>query len=199
MERMNNFKKEISQEELNAMTTVSFDGSIWVVEDPSAMDEIMDRLINWDVIGFDTETRPTFRKGKMNKVSLLQLSVDHEVYLIRIRKTGFPDKLKEIFENPEIVKTGVAIRDDIKKLNELRPFKAEGFVELQDYSCHFGIESNSLRKLAAIVLGFRISKSQQTSNWEAPRLDDSQIKYAAMDAWASREIYLKLRNSAIVK
>jgi ribonuclease D len=141
------------------------------------------------VIGFDTETKPSFKKGVTNKVALLQLSTRNTAYLFRINQIGLPREIVAILADKDILKPGVAIRDDIKGLQELVNFKPSGFVELQDEAKDMGIQNFSLKKLTAIACGFRISKGQQLSNWEAAELTEAQQLYAATDAWAALVIF----------
>ena len=145
-----------------------------------------------DVVGFDTETRPSFKKGQSYKVALIQLAIPDKVFLIRLHDTGLADELVSLFQNSNIMKAGVAIRDDIKFLQKLKAFEPAGFVELATLSKASGLQVESVKKLAGLLLGFRISKSAQTSNWEAATLTEKQLEYAATDAWVCLEIYRKL-------
>lgn len=188
------FKESITKEELTDLPLRWFEGEIQIIEDYDQVDEIADFLASQKVIGFDTETRPAFKKGVFNKVALLQLSTTDKAFLLRVNKIGVPSPILKILSNPGIVKPGVAIRDDVKGLQAISMFKPKGFIELQDHAKEMGIQNFSLKKLAAIVLGFRISKSQQLSNWEALTLTDAQKIYAATDAWTALEIYKTLFN-----
>jgi len=145
-----------------------------------------------DIVGFDTETRPSFKRGQVFKVALLQLAVPNKVFLIRLHHTGLPKEITSIFENPDIIKAGVAIHDDIKSLQKLSKFNPASFVELATLARTSGLQVESVKKLAGLLLGIRISKSAQTSNWEAPTLTEKQIDYSATDAWVCLEIYSKL-------
>lgn len=185
-------KKSISKEELNSLPIKSFEGKIVVIDNIKDVDKYSQYLNNQTVLGFDTETRPTFKKGKRNKVALLQLSTNDVAFIFRLNSIGLPLALVDILKNNEIIKSGVAIRDDILALRNIVNFKPAGFVELQKKAKELGIENFGLKKLAGLVLGFRISKAQQTSNWEAEKLTNAQIKYAATDAWVSLNIYLRL-------
>lgn len=189
------FKESITKEELTELPLKWFSGDIYVIDKPGQVDEVAEYLSAQQVIGFDTETRPSFKKGVVNKVSLLQLATLNDAFLIRVNKVGLPASLREILANPKIIKPGVAIRDDIKGLQELAQFNPGGFVELQDYAKDLGIQNFSLKKLTAIVLGFRISKSQQLSNWEADHLTEAQQIYAATDAWTALKIYQHFPNN----
>ena len=144
------------------------------------------------LLGCDTETRPNFKKGQRNRVALLQLSDGKQCFLFRLNMIGLPVEVASILQRTDIKKVGAAIRDDITALQKLTPFIPNGFVDIQKMMDAYGIEAKSLKKMSAIVLNFRISKSQQLSNWESPVLTHAQQLYAATDAWVSREIYLKL-------
>jgi ribonuclease D len=152
-------------------------------------------LRNFEVLGFDTETKPSFSRGESHKVALLQLASEERVFLILVKKVGLPDSIRQLMTDPDHLKVGVAIRDDLKALQKIRSFRQEGFIELQEMAVRNGIRDFSLKKLCAIVLGVRISKAQQTSNWEAEVLSDQQLVYAATDAWMSLKIFEKLNNA----
>ncbi len=184
--------KYISKEELNELPVESFGGEIIVVDYQRDLHKILPYLKKQKVLGFDTETRPTFKKGERNEVALLQLSTEKSAFLFRLNKMGFPEDLVKILADPEIIKVGVAINDDIKDLKRRAKFKPGGFVEIQEKVKDFEIENFGLKKLSGLLLGFRISKAQQTSNWEADVLTEAQIRYAATDAWVSLEIYYRL-------
>ena len=189
------FRESITKEELSELPLKQFYGDIVLVESPQMARIAADYLKNFPVLGFDTETKPSFSKGENHSVALLQLSTEERAFLIRTQKVGLPDSIRHILSDPSRLKTGVAIRDDLKGLQKIKPFKPAGFVELQDIALKLGIKDFSLKKLSAIVLGYRISKSQQISNWEADDLSDQQLVYAATDAYVSLKIYEKLRNS----
>jgi ribonuclease D len=186
------FKESISKEELYNFPLRHFEGDILVVDSRRQIKDVARMLATSPVLGFDTETRPSFRKGKFNKVALLQLSTPDRAFLIRVNKVGLPSEIREILSDDRIIKPGVAIHDDIKALRNMKKFDPDGFVDLQDHVRDFGIQNFSLKKLSAIVLGFRISKSQQLSNWEAPVLTEAQKVYAATDAWVALMIYRHL-------
>jgi ribonuclease D len=183
------FKESISKEELTDLPLKWFEGEIVLVDTGEMVKYATDILSRHSIIGFDTETRPSFKKGAGNKVSLLQLSTNNQAFLFRINKIGLPDAILKILANPKIKKPGVAIRDDIKALQEIKKFRPGGFIELQDFAKDLGIQNFSLKKLTAIVLGFRISKTQQLSNWEADSLTEAQEIYAATDAWTALKIF----------
>ena len=186
------FKTTISRDEINVLPIATYPNNIILLEADHQVQDAVRHLRNLDVIGFDTETRPSFKKGRKNKIALLQLAGNEMVWILRVNLLGLPDEIIDILSNPEITKVGVAIRDDLKGLQEYKKFNPEGFVDLADYTNKFSIKDNGLRKLAAIILGVKISKSQQISNWEQHILTDKQKQYAAIDAWACLEIYKEL-------
>jgi ribonuclease D len=192
-ERMSReFKQNISIEEIRELELKWFEGEIVVVDDISKFRSVIPRLKRSDILGFDTETRPSFKKGKKNKVSLIQLADKDLACLFRINKIGLPQELLKILTDRNVIKAGVAIHDDIKILKHVSRFEPEGFIDLQGFVKDYGIECSGLKKLTAIVLGYRISKSQQVTDWEAASLTEAQQIYAATDAWVCREIYNSL-------
>ncbi|MEZ5000075.1 MAG: 3'-5' exonuclease [Bacteroidales bacterium] len=192
---MMRFKEDISKEEIAGYEVMAFDGKIVCIDSPDQVDEAMNYLWNSSYVGFDTETKPSFRKGENNRVSLLQLSVDGHAFLFRLNRVGLPDKLARFLSSESVIKVGVAIRDDIKALRQLNNFEPGGFIDLQEMVRDYGILSSGLKKLSAIVLGHSISKRQQVSNWENESLTQAQQVYAATDAWVCMKIYEKLLNS----
>lgn len=191
------FKNEISKEEVNELPKAVFNGDIFVVSTEVELQKHLPRLIKDNIIGFDTETKPTFKKGQLNGIALLQLATPDIALLIKVKEVGLPVDLIKVLESPRILKIGAAIRDDNRGLQKLVRFTPAGFIDLQSIVSDFGIDSLSVRNLAAIVLGQKVSKSQQLSNWDAPVYTDAQQQYAAIDAWVCREIYLKLLKNRI--
>ena len=191
----NKYQENISVEELSECELSWFKGEIVLVDELKTFYEVFPRLLGEKLLGFDTETRPTFKKGKKNKVSLIQLSTDSLACLFRINKLGLPDELISLLSDPGVIKAGVAVHDDIRFLKGVKKFEPSGFVDLQSFVKDFGIQSSGLKKLSAIVLGFRISKRQQVTDWEAIQLTEAQEIYAATDAWVCHQIYSKLTHS----
>jgi ribonuclease D len=188
------YKENITVEELAQHELSWFKGEIVLVDNLRIFYEVFPRLLRSDLLGFDTETRPTFKKGKKNSVSLIQLSTGDLACLFRINKIGIPNELTDLLSDPSIIKAGVAVHDDIRFLKGIRKFSPDGFIDLQTLVKDFGIQSSGLKKLAAIILGFRISKRQQVTDWEAEKLTEAQQIYAATDAWVCYQIYEKLVN-----
>ncbi|MCK9327198.1 MAG: 3'-5' exonuclease domain-containing protein 2 [Bacteroidales bacterium] len=189
------FASQIDSEELKSLPLKAFEGDTYIIDNLQDARAAVKRLSQERVLGFDTETKPSFKKGENNPVSMLQLATEKEAWLFRLNRIGQVPDLLTICADPSILKIGAAIRDDIRLIRKLMSGKPEGFIDLQELVPKYGIQNFGLRKLAAIVLGFRISKSQQLSNWDAEVLSESQIRYAATDAWVSLAIYLKLISS----
>ena len=188
-------KLSITSEELNLLPLKTFAGKVNVITEPDKLSKVRAEIEKYEQVGFDTETRPSFKRGQIYKVALLQLAIPDKVFLIRLHHTGLPEDIISIFENPTIFKAGVAIHDDIKSLQKMNKFTPASFVELATLARTSGLQVESVKKPAGLLLGIRISKSAQTSNWEAPTLTEKQIDYAATDAWVCLEIYSKLLNA----
>ncbi len=188
----NKYPESITSEDIEKCDLSWFKGEIVVVEDIGTFRNNFPRLLGSDVLGFDTETRPSFRKGRKNKVSLVQLANENLACLIRVNKIGFPPELADLLANPDVIKAGVAVHDDLRFLRSVKKFSPGGFIDLQKFVKDFGIQCSGLKKLTAIILGFRISKRQQVTNWEADQLTEAQQVYAATDAWVCHQIYRKL-------
>jgi len=188
------FKISIQSEEIEKMPLGSFPGEIHVIEKNGfEFLKAVAYLRSQKVIGFDTETRPVFAPGQHhNHVALLQLSGPRKAYLFRVGRMGMPKLLCRLMGNPHVLKIGAAVHDDVRGLQYYQKFPEQGFVDLQKIAYEWGIRDKSVKKLAANVLGLRISKSQQLSNWEAEELSPAQQMYAATDAWVCREMYLHL-------
>jgi ribonuclease D len=190
----NKYQENITVEELAEYELSWFKGEIVLVDDLATFHKVFPRLLGSDLLGFDTETKPTFKKGRKNSVSLIQLSTENLACLFRINKIGIPDEMVRLLSDTSVIKAGVAVHDDIRFLKGVKKFSPGGFTDLQNFVKDFGIQSSGLKKLAAIVLGFRISKRQQVTDWEADTLTEAQMIYAATDAWVCYQIYRKLVN-----
>ncbi|EOZ99296.1 hypothetical protein A33Q_0674 [Indibacter alkaliphilus LW1] len=186
--------KKISKEEVNQLPLGQFEGEIILVETEEQIHEAAQELNRHTLIGFDTETRPSFRKGVQYQVSLLQLSTAEVAFLFRLHQIGLPSSIKAILENPKIVKIGAAVLDDLRGLKKISiGFQPKSFFDLNAELKKVGFHNVGVRNLSAMVLDIRISKSEQVSNWEAPELTDKQKVYAATDAWVCLEVYKKLQ------
>ena len=190
------FAKTISNEEVAVLPAAEFGGEIIVVDDDASLDEAVEYLRRQPVLGFDTETRPSFTKHVVNRVALLQLSTRERCDLIRLCCLKNTAKALSLLEDGRITKIGAAVKCDAVSLSRLRRFTPAGFIDLQQEVESVGIENKSLRKMAAIVLGKRVSKAQRLSNWEASSLTRQQQLYAATDAWICLKIYDALKKGA---
>ena len=188
MTTVNNFIDKISNEQTALLPAVEFRGEIRIVEHERDIAAACKTLAEQPVIGFDTETRPSFRPGVTFRVSLLQLSTPTVCYLFRLNKIPLAKPILQLLEDRRILKIGADVAGDLRSLRQIRHFRDGGFVDLQGIAPEWGIGEKSLRKLSAIVLGRRVSKAQRLSNWEAATLTDKQQLYAATDAWVCTRI-----------
>lgn len=182
-------KISIPKQSLAALPAAKYEGNIYMVDDPAKIETAIAALRGSDIIGFDTETRPSFKKGQSHSVALLQLSTRSVCYLFRLNKIGMPEAVKALLEDPNVKKIGLSTHDDFFNLRKICDLNPDGFVELQDYVKNWDISDSSLSKIYAILFGKRISKSQRLTNWEAEELTEPQQAYAAFDAMACIEIY----------
>lgn len=188
----------IDKQDVNQMPLVNFPGRIHVIDAISQVKSAVAALRTSPVAGFDTETRPSFKRGERHSVALLQLSTESDAFLIRLNKTGIPAPLKRYLEDPDIIKIGLSTTDDFHQLTRLCAIRPAGFIEIQQLVKQFSISDMSLQKIYAILFEQKISKGQQLTNWESPTLTDAQQRYAAIDAWACLRIYQYLSSGAFV-
>lgn len=192
------FQPTIDNDTVAALPAARFPGRIVIVDREEQVDAACEELLRHRVIGFDTETRPSFRAGVSYKVALLQLSTEDTCYLFRLSHIRLSNRILKILGSRQILKIGADVAGDIRSLHALRLFHADGFIDLQREASRWGIEEKSLRKLSAIVLGKRVSKAQRLSNWEAEILTEQQREYAATDAWVCVQILSALERSGKV-
>jgi ribonuclease D len=189
------FESNITPEVIEKLPLVQFKGKIVLVDTLAGAHKALSYMHDIRLLGFDTESKPSFKKGQYNKISLLQLATNDTSFIFRLNKIGLINELVRLLSDKKIIKVGLSVKDDLRELHKLRYFQPEGFIDLQNYVEKFGIKDKSLKKLAALVTGIRISKSQQRSNWENVKLTDAQLSYAATDAWICYEIYLRLKEA----
>jgi ribonuclease D len=187
---MKQIKDKITKAEIAAMPKVEFPGRIYVIYTEADTDKAVAYLMNQQIVGVDTETRPSFKRGQTHKVALMQISTQDTCFLFRLNKIGMPESLQKFLVS-DTLKIGLSLKDDFQVIRRRKDVHAEegNWIELQDYVSRFGIEDRSLQKLYANLFGEKISKSQRLSNWEAESLTEAQMKYAATDAWACVQIY----------
>lgn len=185
---------ELDKEAVLALPIRSYEGPIHFVDFDAAAADACALLRREEVLGFDTETKPCFDRGGSNPTALIQIASSAGVWLFSLPRIAERAPLAELLSDPEVLKVGAAIGDDVKKLQEVLPFEPSGFMELATMARSLGFKAAGLRNLAGNLLGFRISKGAKTSNWERWPLSGAQVRYAATDAWVSRELYFKLRD-----
>jgi len=186
-----NTLKSISNEEIRELPGGKYKGEVVLLKNKNEAEKAIEEIRSCQVLGMDTETKPAFRKGVFNPVALVQIATDKKVYLFRVLKTGPLPGLAKLLEDKSTVKVGIAIGDDLKDLKKEIPFRENNVVDLNIMAQQNGFVSIGAKKLSALVLGIRISKGQQVSNWENKELSRAQIDYAATDAWLCREIYIR--------
>jgi ribonuclease D len=188
---------KLGRDEINALPLFHYGGRITLVRTPEELAAAVKRMSRESVLGFDTETQPCFRKGKTHAPTLVQLAGSNEVVLFHLKWQPLNQRLVSLFENPSIVKSGVAVHDDMRFLARVTPFIPRSVVDLGEIARRNNIENRGLRGLAAAFLGLRISKGEQCSNWGNRELSPRQIRYAATDAWASRAAYISMREAGL--
>ena len=189
------WKTSIPKAELALLPAEVFTGNITVVSDEASAEAAASVLSKAELIGFDTETRPSFRRGEHHNVALLQLSTPEECFLFRLNVIGLPDSIRAILEDDKLMKIGLSIKDDFISLNRKFQFEPRNFVDLQTFVKEFGIADNSLSRIYGILFDKRISKGQRLTNWEAAELTRHQHEYAALDALACITIDRHLRDN----
>lgn len=196
----NMYQPTITNEEINEMPVGHFPGRVLVVDSEETMREAEAILRGETLVGYDTETRPSFQKGLKYGMSLVQISTADTALLFRVKLVPLSETIRAMLSSPDVIKVGAALRDDIRGMRQVAEFRPAGFVDLQAVVKRWGIEELSVKKMAAIILGIKVSKAQRLTNWEAVRLTEPQQDYAAMDAWVCREMYLRLQadNAALL-
>ncbi len=189
------FQSEMTKEEVAGLELIQYEGPISVIDSMRSFEHEIDPIANHSILGFDTETRPSFKKGQVYPTSMIQLASFDQAWLVRVSRIGYPKQLQDLLSREHTIKVGSGLNDDLRKLRSDFQFEPGGFLDLQRYVEAFHIQEKGLKKLSGIVLGRRISKSQQVSNWDADNLTETQLRYAATDAWICLKIYNSLRNS----
>lgn len=185
-------KEAFDKKDIGALPQASFDGRIIIIQSEVDADKAVSYLLNQDILGIDTETRPSFRKGQTHQVALLQVSTVDTCFLFRLNMIGITESIKRLLEDCSVIKVGLSLKDDMHQLSKRADFTPGTFIELQNEVKKMGIKDMSLQKIYANLFSKRISKGQQLSNWEADTLTPQQKAYAATDAWACIMIYNEL-------
>ncbi len=192
------FSRRMSRQEINECPVRHYEGPVNIVRSKADLSAAIEELRKETILGFDTETRPAFTKGRKYPPALVQLGGEHAVYLFQLRILKFPGKLRRILSDPGIIKAGVSLDFDVAQLKKMGDFSPAGFVDLGDAARQSGIKNHGLRGLTAVLLGFRITKKAQTSNWARETLLPSQERYAATDAWVGRKLYLQMVEQGMI-
>lgn len=190
---LNPIPETLSKEDLREFPLLAFEGTIHIIETEDECNAAIEELRKHSTLGFDTEKKPTFKKGEYNPTAMVQLSTENDAYLFRMNKMGYPESLFDFMSDDSILKLGISIDDDLKDLQRVRDYDPGGFTDMNDVAKELGSRHIGVKKLAAIFLERRISKNQQTSNWENDVLSEPQMKYAATDAWICLAIHNELK------
>ncbi len=190
------FDRPMRKEEINNCPIRRWTGPVSVIRSKDELETAMEKLSGHTLLGFDTETRPAYTKGESYPPSLLQLASEQEVFIFQLKHLGLTGPLRDLLADPKVTKAGVSLKYDISELKKLAHFKAAGFADLGEIAKKAGIKNHGLRGLAAVLLGFRIGKGAQTSNWAKDVLTPQQIQYAATDAWVGRKLHLALESKS---
>ncbi len=184
---------KITKEQIQSLPLVRYEGPIELICNSQDLAHALKDLKKEKILGFDTESRPSFKKGVHYPISLIQLAAEKKVFLIQPHKIDNVELLKELWESTKSSKVGIAIHDDIRKLKNFFPFHPTNFIDISDLTKQIGIQNTGLRPLVGMFLGVRISKTAQTSNWAQEELTSAQVNYASTDAWIGRELFLHLQ------
>ena len=195
---MQDFRREITKDEVNALPVRRYEGEIVLVRDAAGLDRMLADALQSAVTGFDTETRPAFRPGESYLPSVFQLATGRAVYVLQLAGAHCWPCVRGILEAQAVTKAGVSVSDDLKNLKKLFAFEEASVLDLGTVAKRHGFRQTGVRNLAALVLGFRVPKGAKTTNWAAPRLTDQQLVYAATDAWVCRELYLRFRETGVI-
>ena len=189
------FALHIDKNTIQTLPLTSFEGEVIIVDVPEKVQEAVEYLGQFSILGVDNEARPSFKRGVHYPTALVQVATMERCYLFRLTHVGMPQELAQIFANPNICKVGLAFKDDLNGLRRRRDFKPANCIDLQSIVCKYGIMELGLQKIFAIIFGQKISKAQQLTNWENSHLTPEQAKYASTDAWATLKIYLELQKT----
>lgn len=189
---MRTLYNKVDKKEITSLPRVLFGGRIFTIQTDREADKAVDYLRTFPMLGIDTETKPSFKKGKVNSVALLQVSTEDTCFLFRLNRIGMPLPVLDLLEDQKVMKIGLSLKDDFASLRKRAGFEPKNVVELQDFVKEIGIEDMSLQKIYANLFREKISKGQRLTNWEADILTDGQKLYAATDAWACVRIYKEL-------
>ena len=195
---LEHYRRKLTKDEINALPMRRYEGEVRLVRTEEELAAAVEILRAESVLGFDTETKPSFRKGRLNAPSLIQLAAAKVVFLVQLNWVSFHADLAQVLADPRVLKVGVSIHDDLRELQKLHPFTPAGVVDLGDVARAHKLETQGLRNLAANFFDCRISKGPQCSNWSLMQLSERQVSYAATDAWIGREVFLRMRDLGLI-
>jgi len=190
--------RSISREDMAKLAIRRYEGRVRLVASPEDLEEARSDLRQETIVGLDTETRPAFKKGESHLPCLVQAATARAVYLFQLRRTEVFPVVAELLADPRVVKAGVSLKDDMRALKQVFAFEEKNLLDLGLIARRSGLGQTGVRNLAGILLGFRIPKGTKTSNWAVPQLSAAQIAYAATDAWACRELYLRFQSLGLL-
>jgi len=198
-EALRDIGRAISREDMLNLPVRRYEGEICLVETPQHLERALADIREEQVVGFDTETRPAFTRGESYPPALVQAATARVVYIFQLRQAQVFPVVAELLETARIVKAGVALGRDLRDLKAVVPFSERNVLDLGTLAQRSGLKQTGVRNLAGMLLGFRIPKGNTTSNWAAPQLTPAQIAYAATDAWACRELYLRFGSLGLLQ
>lgn len=193
------YRRKLSKDEINALPLRHYDGEIRLVRTQAELEQAVAVLLQERVVGFDTETKPTFRKGKLNAPALVQCAGANIVFLFQLQCIPMGPELSSVLEAPHIIKAGVSVCEDVHELQKMYAFNPANLVDLAQVARAHKLETFGLRNLAANFFQWRISKGSQCSNWGQPHLTPQQVSYAATDAWIGREVCVKMGELGLIR
>ena len=191
-------RRRVTREEINDLPIRRYEGVVQVIARSDQIASALDNILAESVVGFDTETRPSFRVGESHPPALAQVATERAVYLFQVRSRDVAAAVARILGEAHIVKAGIGLADDLKALKKVVEFTEKSIVDLGAVAKRQGLEQSGVRNLVGLFLGFRIPKGTKTSNWSRPRLTAQQVTYAATDAWACRELYVRFRTLGFI-
>ena len=192
-------KDKFDKKDITLLPKAEFKGKIFIIISEKESDKAVQFLLKQKILGIDTETRPSFRRGQHYKVALLQVSTHDTCFLFRLNRIGITDSIKKLLEDCNTIKVGLSLKDDLRSLSERDDFVPGMFIDIQNEVKEIGIQDLSLQKIYANLFGMKITKNQQLTNWEADALTEAQKTYAATDAWACIQIYEEIKRLKITK
>ena len=191
-------RRRVTREEINDLPIRRYEGVVQVIARSDEVASALDKILAESVVGFDTETRPSFRVGESHPPALAQVATERAVYLFQVRSRDVAAAVARILGEAHIVKAGIGLADDLKALKKMVEFTEKSIVDLGAVAKRQGLEQSGVRNLVGMFLGFRIPKGTKTSNWSRPQLTAQQVKYAATDAWSCRELYVRFRTLGFI-